>query len=360
MIAVFCIHCSNLVGQQSNKTHLGGCVLKKPIGHVPNDLYAKSAIVRTGDYAPFTKKLTVCGITLIATDDVPDSFVTLVGDTVAEMFRKSEQTDIGKQKEVIQNLYRYHAVLPIFPGEDFSIIEKNEDAWLAVEAKASVCDVVMANVEGQVVEVVEHILHTVTDVGLHYTFPKQWGISGTSKLKVAMKQAIKGGHYDIEQYSMFKREDEEAYNRVILQELAYWFINTKWGIHATFGPKGAEWSIETSAELKKLFSDFDDVCDATVGKVMSPPTEPMLKKIHALEAQAGQRKNQILDQSESAAEAMSIIEEFDENEDGQLQRAEVPNEHHANFDAADGNKDEVVTLKELLSAMEDGDEKETL
>jgi hypothetical protein len=31
--------------------------------------------------------------------------------------------------------------------------------------------------EGQVMEVVEHIVHYANDVGFHYTLPKEWGMS---------------------------------------------------------------------------------------------------------------------------------------------------------------------------------------
>jgi hypothetical protein len=42
---------------------------------------------------------------------------------------------------------------------------------MAAEARNSVCDVICYSVGGQTMEVVEHILHHVTDVGFHFAFP---------------------------------------------------------------------------------------------------------------------------------------------------------------------------------------------
>ena len=41
---------------------------------IPSDLYEMGSIIQTDEYPPFTKKLSVCGITLIARDDVSDVF----------------------------------------------------------------------------------------------------------------------------------------------------------------------------------------------------------------------------------------------------------------------------------------------
>ena len=39
------------------KTHLGDCIRLSPAGEVPEDLYQIGDVVPTGEYKPFTKKL---------------------------------------------------------------------------------------------------------------------------------------------------------------------------------------------------------------------------------------------------------------------------------------------------------------
>ena len=56
-----------------------------------------------------------------------------------------------------------------------------DDTWQQTKQGLSVCDHISQisaaeSNQGQTMEVVEHILHHVTDVGLHYTFPEQWGL----------------------------------------------------------------------------------------------------------------------------------------------------------------------------------------
>ena len=65
---------------------LGGCILTTPIGEVPNDLYLMTDVVPTDEYPPFTKKLTVYGLTLVARDDASDDFMRLVARTITEIF----------------------------------------------------------------------------------------------------------------------------------------------------------------------------------------------------------------------------------------------------------------------------------
>jgi hypothetical protein len=55
---------------ETAKTHVGGCILTTPSGEIPEDLFQVADIVPTEEYKPFTKKLTVYGITVIGRDDI--------------------------------------------------------------------------------------------------------------------------------------------------------------------------------------------------------------------------------------------------------------------------------------------------
>ena len=57
-------------GELHEKTHLGGCILISPAAEATSDLYQESDIIPTDEYKPFTKKLSVYGITLIGRDDI--------------------------------------------------------------------------------------------------------------------------------------------------------------------------------------------------------------------------------------------------------------------------------------------------
>jgi len=261
---------------ESVKTHLGGCILISPAAEAPSDLYQESDIVPTDEYKPFTKKLSVYGITLIGRDDISDEFMRKVAKIIKEIFPQDGGTDSELQKEVLRNMYRYRTVIPLFLGEDYEFAPLDEAAWDITTSRNSICDIIMEGVPGQVNEVVEHILHHVTDVGLHYTFPDEWGISKTSKIYHAMQKAIDKGHYNIEQYD--EDVDDEERTRVLIQEYAYWVIFTAWDLYEPYGPE-AEWTgIKNPDDLKNKLPLSYEVFKETIPKVMVSPSRSTLEK----------------------------------------------------------------------------------
>jgi hypothetical protein len=260
---------------KSVKTHLGDCIRLSPAGEVPENLYQESGVVLTDEYKPFTKKLSVYGIVLIGRDDISDDFMRKVAKAIKEMFPQGDGIDAELQKEVLINMYRYKAVIPFFLGHDHEFTPEDEAAFDLTRSQSSICDIIMEGVPGQVNEVVEHILHHVTDIGLHYTFPEKWGISETSKVYQAMQDAIDKEYYIVEQYG--KRESEVR-NRVLIQEFAYWLIGSGWNFLGPYAPD-AEWKIiRTKSDLKEMLPLSYELFESTIPKVMASPSKATLEE----------------------------------------------------------------------------------
>ena len=250
------------------------CVLSEPMGVIPDDLYHVGEIIESVDYPPFTKELNVYGITLIARDDISDNFMVNIANTIIEMFPKSVDIDTMLQKDLLRNIHKYKTVIPLFYGEDWDLSPTEEQLWDTTAGENSVCDIIMDNIPGQVMEVVEHILHHVTDVGLHYTFPNEWGLSSSSTLYSVTEEAVDQNYYNIQQYSDI--DDVGVRMRVILQEYAYWIIYTSWGLREKYGPQDSEWSIMNSVELLERLPDSYQLYNDTVVKVMACPSDSTL------------------------------------------------------------------------------------
>ena len=250
------------------------CIQTDPSGIVPDDLYQVGSVTPTDLYPPFTKKLDVCGITLIAGDKISNSFMANVALTIKEMFIVNENTDTLLQQILLTNLYQYKTVIPLFYGENWSIEPENESAWDALGAENSVCDIVMESVPDPVMEVVEHILHHLTDIGLHYTYPADWGLTSSSRLYNETQEAVSLGYYDIAQYSDIL--DAGIRNRVILQEYAYWIIYTAWDLRENYGPDQSEWSIVTGSELQSKLPKSYALVQETIPSVMTYPSKETL------------------------------------------------------------------------------------
>jgi len=250
------------------------CIQTDPSGIVPDDLYQVGSVTPTDLYPPFTKKLDVCGITLIAGDKISNSFMENVALTIKEMFIVNENTDTLLQQILLTNLYQYKTVIPLFYGENWSIEPENESAWDALGAENSVCDIIMEGVPNPVMEVVEHILHHLTDIGLHYTYPADWGLTSSSRLYNETQEAVSLGYYDIAQYSDIV--ETGVRNRVILQEYAYWIIYTAWDLRENYGPDQSEWSIVTGSELQSKLPESYALFQETIPSVMTCPSQETL------------------------------------------------------------------------------------
>ena len=250
------------------------CVKTEPTGIVPDDLYQVGFVTPTDSYPPFTKKLDVYGITLIAGDKISNPFMENVALTIKEIFIVNGDTDTLLQQILLTNLYQYKTVIPLFYGEDWSIEPENESAWDTLGAENSVCDIIMEGVPNPVMEVVEHILHHLTDIGLHYTYPADWGLTNSSRLYTITQEAISLGYYDIAQYSDIPETDVR--NRVILQEYAYWVIYTAWDLRDDYGPAQSEWSIATGSELLSKLPESYALFQETIPTVMTCPSQETL------------------------------------------------------------------------------------
>ena len=250
------------------------CVQDQPLGDVPEDLYLLDSIEKTGSYPPFTKKLTVCGIVLVARDDVSDLFMEKVARTIAEMFTVHNTTDTIMQRELLTNLYRYRTMIPIFHGEDWKLSSAEEHLMDQTREANSICDIIMEGVSGQVTEVVEHILHHVSDVGLHMTMPEEWGLSKSSSLYKVTQEAIDKGYYKVDDYSDI--EETGVRNRVILQEYAYWIIYTAWDLKKTYGPRESEWLIHTATELQSKLPETTQLFEQTIPQILTCPKRETL------------------------------------------------------------------------------------
>ena len=250
------------------------CVLPQPVADIPDDLYQVGEIIQSAEYPPFTKQLSVYGITLIARDDISDVFMQNVANAITDMFPRSGTIDTILQKQVLRNIHQYNTVIPLFYGEDWGLSPAEEDLWDQTTSENSICDIIMENVPNQVMEVVEHILHHVTDVGLHYTFPEEWGLSNSSTLYNVTQEAVDENYYDIQQYSDI--DDVGVRMRVILQEYAYWIIYTAWDLREIYGPQDSEWFIMNSSELKEKLPDSYELFNKTVMKIMACPSDSIL------------------------------------------------------------------------------------
>ena len=260
---------------QDNK--VGGCVNTVTYGTAPEDPYTVSDITTGASCTPFTKFMNVYGLLFTAGtsgQNVPDNGLKWLAKATTELF-PSSASDQPTQKQVLQNMYIYRAANPVFVGSFVNRMEPARDVL-------SMCDTITIGQDegsrnGQILEVYEHLLHIITDVGFSTMWPSKWGITASSDLHAAMMQAVNAGIYDVSSYAGM---DDEGRTRVEMQEFAYWALSTIQGVHSTYftgapGSTGGEWTLMTSAEVEAqlpLFWALHTSTSATVLGTISTST----------------------------------------------------------------------------------------
>lgn len=263
--------------EASNK--IGGCVFKE-VQNTKKVNPLNSIIEIESAKGVFSKKMNVLGLGFIIMEKVSDDFLNDVGQTMKEMFPQDSALNLSRQHKVLNNLLQYNAAIPVIVGHHDSMSEEvmieMENTY---EKECSICDVIMYRQPGQTMEVVEHLLHFITDIGLHYEYPKEWAFNNKkSEVYLIMQEAIKKGFYDVSSYKDMESE-KEIYQRVIVQEFAYWLISTYWNLQEKYGPNEEEWIIRNKEELKEKFPRGYQLVENTVSKIMKAPSKATLEKL---------------------------------------------------------------------------------
>ncbi len=266
--------------EKIQKTHTGHCVLKQPQQSKRSHVYAQTNIIKTTDYKPFSKKISVYGLTFVAQNDVSDQFMLDVAKTMQKMFVRTASTNKKAQTALLQNLYQYNAVLPIYKaGTEDKLSAKQQLELMSLKEKNSMCDIIIEGSPKQTLEVVEHILHAVTDIGLHYLNPKKWGLNKKSTLYKNMQQAISKNYYNISKYDEFK-ENKTIYHAAIMQEFAYWLISSYWNIQEKYGLGEDEWILVNKQKLQRFLPKGYQLVNNTIPNVMSVPSKKTLENFN--------------------------------------------------------------------------------
>merc|ERR1712187_622179 len=105
--------------------------------------------------------------------------------------------DSALQEQVITNMYKRRTSIPFFAGNDNIQWASGEEAQFDQLGQTnSICGYIFQyGGDGQPMEVVEHILHFVSMVGLHYTFYDDGGVNDSSVQYNEMQIAIRKNYY---------------------------------------------------------------------------------------------------------------------------------------------------------------------
>ena len=233
----------------------------------------------TNDLGDFSSFIDAKSLRIFAKEGVSELFFKNVGKAYEAMFEDGSKIDesmrlhyfsTSKSKYVYQRVGLFAENDPNFdPGTPPNPFDDNATDYIwEIKGKG---------VE-QIGEVIEHLLHTVTNVIFYLAYSNEWDYNNTSSLlNKAMHESIEKGVYDISSYDDLK--NDEAYHRIITQEYAYWLILAEWDYYETAGKKesgmtgNGEFTIGTPSEIQtqlplghKLYKDY-------IEKILSIPNK---------------------------------------------------------------------------------------
>jgi len=212
---------------QPASTHYGGCILESAHGTAMTNLRHVDPEVTDTTQACVsgaTKYLMAYGILLGGSMSCDSSAVTdnkfkWVAQAITEMFTHDTASacDGYHQCLAMQKMYEYRAGNAMLWTTNVSSCAAN---WFA---NWSSCDTIVFGentVESkQLNEVMEHILHVVTDVGLYRAMPNVFGFTAGTSLYEAYNEAVTSGLYNVANYAQFT--EEPGATRVKIQEYVY-------------------------------------------------------------------------------------------------------------------------------------------
>ena len=105
-----------------------------------------------------------------------------------------------------------------------------------------------------------------------------------------MQEAVDAGYYNVSSYESI---GEESRDRIKLQEFAYWFITSAWGLQTTYGDSDTnEWSLKNSSSLQSNMSTcYTQLITNGANKVITVPGDSFSMRLVTLTTEL---KNQIL------------------------------------------------------------------
>ena len=256
-------------GGQAAASAYTDCLTTNADAPVPEDLYAVSPLEPSTLIPGFDQQAQAYGITFAVREGVPTDFVDQVIATTGEMFSPNV-SDPTTQQEIIRQLYRNNAVIPIYP---LSNVEESEAFIETVDyAKVTICDVIYFGTDGQAMEVLEHLLHYITDVGFHPAGLDQWQLSETSPLNQSARESTADGVYN----------HDYTHPRVTLQEFAYWLASSHWDLQTQYGPNENEWTATTPGLIADQVPSAQPLL-TQLDTVLAPPSTASMDALSSFE-----------------------------------------------------------------------------
>ena len=278
-----------------------------------NSDYESKAIVTSTEYAPLAKQLDVRGVKLLAwgakggAQAVTDSFIEKVARQYEMMLDPTgTDIDVTKQAAAIAGMKASNTVQFIghtngsyspsiltddandyYPGLDIirNMYGNVDFIWESDDSLGSY------SADDQIMEIMEHALHTLTVYGLPAAYPTEFAQDNqTSDLYNACAQAITNNVFDASSYGTWPGSDADV-RALIMREYYYLLTLSMWDYFSFIsgGSLSPEWNdnSRTPAGVQTNNSLGYTLYETYGKKVLTKPSETVLDAMHTVSAASG-------------------------------------------------------------------------
>jgi len=254
------------------------------------DILDQFTIVQDNSYTDFTTYVDAGPLRVFKLPEVSDTYLLKVASIISLMFLDNENIDTALQEEffsVLRNEYVYQRVGYLGPefydldSDSPSINESPEEE--GGKYRDNQTDFIWDDGEStdrQLGTILEHSLHTITNIGFKLMSPDWDYTNPNSALRKAYQEAVDNGSFNVESYPDVASIGEKAHYRVVTQEFFFWVIVTEWNYGYLWKIPHEEFRISSKQDLKntlplshQLYTDF-------VEKILSPPNDALSRKIY--------------------------------------------------------------------------------
>ena len=211
-------------------------------------------IVENDSYLDYHRYIDVAGLRMFVLPEVGDEFIYKVGEVYYLMLQEGEYIDQDIRNSYLQTVKNDFVFQNIgYEGPERYGLDSDPPGIDCCPGKGYednhtdfIWEYPDASGDGQIGEVVEHLLHTVTGVAFALEFTEWNWENPNSEIILAMNEAIEKNIFDISSYEEIKNSGNiEDFNRITSIEFAFWGIVTEWGYGDIYDLPHDEFTIST-------------------------------------------------------------------------------------------------------------------
>jgi len=256
------------------------------------DIFNRYEIITDNYYEPFTRYVDIKGLRIFVTQEVSNDFIKKVADTYVIMNNDNSFINSSLRNKHYSSLTDWNIFQRLGyegPGYYEEKTGKNFDDAISPypingayyeNVTDYIWEVPSASINSQIGEVIEHLLHTITNVSFARAYPEWNWYDPSSKIRQATNEAIEKNIFNDSDYQSLKdRGDFEGYHKITTQEFSFWFIVTSWGYADIYDLPSEEFTLSNKDQVKDQLPIAYELYEEFVAKVLNPPSKSQLNSI---------------------------------------------------------------------------------